>query len=93
MQNCRHEFLCELQMSPSNDNISTSKALSLPYHSLVRHDLFDVSIEERDDDSLAVNADVFSCAVCESNYARAITVYFLNLKQNHSPDIVFLEFL
>ena len=69
------------------------KALSLPYHSLVRHDLFDVSIEERDDDSLTVNADVFSCTVCESNYARAITVYFLNLKQNHSPDIVFLEFL
>ena len=69
------------------------EALSLPYHSLVRHDLFDVSIEERDDDSLTVNADVFSCTVCESNYARAITVYFLNLKQNHSPDIVFLEFL
>ena len=71
------------------------EALSLPYHSLVRHDLFDVSIEERDDDCLTVNADVFSCAVCESNHARAITVYFLNLKQNHSPDIVprFLEFL
>ena len=69
------------------------EALSLPYHSLVRHDLFDVSIEERDDDSLTINANVFSCAVCERNHARTITVYFLNLKQNHSPDIVFLEFL
>lgn len=63
-----------------------SEALSLSHHSLVGHDLLDVSIEECDDDSLTVNTDVFSCAVCESNHARAITIHFLHLKPNQSPD-------
>lgn len=75
------------------------KALSLPYHSLIRHDLFDVSIEERDDHSLTVNIDVFSCAICEGNHARAVTVYFLDLKPNQFLDknphftAVFIQFL
>ena len=56
------------------------QAPSLSYHSLVGHNLLDVSIEERDDDSLAVNTDVFSCAICEGDHAGAITVHFLYLK-------------
>ena len=75
------------------------KALSVPYHSLIRHDLFDVPVEERDDHSLTVNTDVFSCAICEGNHARAVTVYFLDLKPNQFLDknphftAVFIQFL
>ena len=58
----------------------SKESKSSPHHSLVRHDLLNVSVEESDDDCLAVNTDVFSCAVCERDHARAITVHFLYLK-------------
>lgn len=56
----------------------------MSYHSLVRHNLFDVSIKEGDDDGLTVSTDVFSCAVCEGNDTRTITVDFLYLKAHQS---------
>ena len=48
--------------------------------------MLDVSIKERDDDRLAVNTDVFSCAVCEGDHAGAITVHFLYLKPDQNPN-------
>ena len=56
----------------------------LSHHSLVRHDLLDVAIEEGDDDGLPVSTDVFPGAVCEGYDARAITVHFLYLKTHQS---------
>ena len=52
----------------------------MPHHSLVRHDLFDISVEESDSDSLAVDTDVFSCPVCKGDHTRAVTINFLHLE-------------
>lgn len=56
------------------------EVFSLFYYFLVWYDLFDVFIEECDDDSLIINVNVFFCVVCECNYVRIIIVYFFNLK-------------
>lgn len=60
--------------------ISHKRTNSLSYHSLIRHNLLDVSIEESDDNGLAVSTDVFSCTVCKGNETRAVAVDFFHLK-------------
>ena len=60
--------------------ITHKRTDSLSYHSLIRHNLLDVSIEESDDNGLAVSTDFFSCTICKGNETRAVAVYFFHLK-------------
>ena len=61
--------------------ISHKRTNSLSYHSLIRHNLLDVSIEESDDNGLAVSTDFFSCTVGKGNDTRAVAVDFFHLKE------------
>ena len=70
----------EIQHSPQKIEISHKKTHSFSHHSLIRHHLLDVSIEESDDNGLAVSTDFFSCTVFKGNETRAVAVYFLHLK-------------
>ena len=83
----REGVMCQRQKmlsSPPNClekiEISHKRTNSLSYHSLIRHNLLDVSIEESDDNGLAVSTDFFSCTVCKGNETRAVAVDFFHLK-------------
>ena len=71
----------EIQHSPQKIEISHKRTHSLSYHSLIRHNLLDVSIEESDDNGLTVSTDFFSCTVCKGNDTRTVAVDFFHLKE------------
>lgn len=61
--------------------ISHKRTNTLSYHSLITHNLLDVSIEESDDNGLAVSTDFFSCTVGKGNETRAVAVDFFHLNE------------
>ena len=71
----------EIQRCPQKIEISLKRTHSFSYHSLIRHHLLDVSIEESDDNCLAVSTDFFSCTVCKGNETRPVAVDFFYLKE------------
>ena len=70
----------EIQHSLQKIEISHKRTNGFSYHSLIRHYLLDVPIEESDDNGLAVSTDFFSCTVCKGNDTRAVAVDFFYLK-------------